>query len=402
MQLRAVALALLIVLAPRALDAAVEGSTRVTVFREQGQAGNNVDVVHPQGDVSADLGRTLAISAGYEIDMVSGATPSIYGASTGPDAISGATRFSDLRQAAHGAMAVNTPQVGVTVGYSYSWENDYRSHTISAQARGDFLERNFTFAVGYSRSFDSVCDQNNQGAQSLLDLQALSSSEDCFHPDATDVVTRSLAVHTFEPTLAWTATARLLLQLGGTAQINDGFQSSPYRRVALGNQGRAPQEHVPTLRQRYALFLRAHQAFPGVRAALQAMARAYRDTWDLRAASAELTGFKYLGPSIIVGLTGRYHRQSGASFYRTAQEYRTLGPAGSYWTGDRELAPLATMLGSVKLAYVRRRQQEVQALLEELEIGMKFETLFYDLSADAPNADRRNAFAAQLGLALRF
>ena len=47
---------------------------------------------------------------------------------------------------------------------------------------------------------------------------------------------------------------------------------------------------------------------------------------------------KYLGPSLIVGARGRYHKQGGVVFFRFPQEYRTFGPVGHYWTGDRELA----------------------------------------------------------------
>jgi hypothetical protein len=122
---------------------------------------------------------------------------------------------------------VNTALVGLAAGYSYGWEKDYRSHTLSASARGDFLERNFTLGLAYTRNFDSVCDQNNQNAQGPLDLLALASSENCFKVGVEDVVERKVATHTFEPSLVWTATPRLLLQGGGTLQVIDGFQSSP-------------------------------------------------------------------------------------------------------------------------------------------------------------------------------
>ena len=62
----------------------------------------------------------------------------------------------------------------------------------------------------------------------------------------------------------------LLLQLGGTLQILDGFQSNPYRAVSLGPEGREPQERLPQHRQRYALFVRAHQAIVPLRAAARA------------------------------------------------------------------------------------------------------------------------------------
>jgi hypothetical protein len=404
--IRRVAL-LLLALAPdaRPARADVEASTHLTVFREASNAGAPVQVIHPQTDVAADLGRWASVSAGYAVDVVSGATPIAYGSSSdavvGVDAVSGATRFSDLRQQAQGGLTVNTPLVGLSAGYSYGWEKDYRSHTLSGAARGDFLERNFTLALAYTRNFDQVCDQNNQDAQGPLDLLPLVSSENCFKIGAEDVVTRKVATHTFEPSLTWTATPRLLLQGGATLQVVEGFQASPYRKVFVGSQGRAPQEHLPTLRQRYAGFARARVAVPEVRAALAAMLRAYRDTWDVRAATAEGELVKYLGPQIIAGVHGRYHVQDGAIFFRRAVEYRTLGPVGQYWTGDRELAPLSTVLLGTKLTYLRRPEQ-TQTWFEELELSVKFDTLWYNVERGGPNADRRRAYVMQVGLALRF
>jgi hypothetical protein len=402
MQLRGLlVLAVLMAADPARADPRVEAASHLTLFREPSSSGATVQVVHPQTDVSAGLGEALTVNAGYEVDLVSGATPSVYG-SAQPDAVSGATKFSDERQQARGGVAIETPLIGLAAGYSYGWEHDYRSHTLSVSARGDFLERNFTLGLAYTRNFDSVCDQNNEAALSPLDRQPLTSAEHCFRSDQPDVVSHAVAVHTFEPSLVWIATPRLVLQGGGTVQVVDGFQSSPYRRVAVGSEGRTPQEHVPDLRQRFAAFARARLALPELRAAVSGMARLYRDTWDLRAATAELEVSKYLGPSLILGARGRYHRQSGAIFFRYASQYRTLGPVGQYWTGDRELAPLDTALGGLKLTYLRRPERERRGWLDELELNLRFDAMIYYPPAGAPNADRRGAFIIHYLLALRF
>ncbi len=386
--------------APAGARAHVEGASRVTLFSEPGKGGSGISVVHPQGDVSADLADTLSLNAGYEVDVVSGSTPRIFGPSSGPDAVSGATKFKDLRQAAHAGFGIQSSIIGVSAGYSYGWESDYKSHTGSVAAHGDFLDRNFTLSLAYTRNFDFVCDQNNDAAASPLELQALTSSQGCFTAEPS-LVTRRLDVHTFEPALTWTASPRLVLQTGATLQVADGFQASPYRRVLVGSQGHTPQEHVPGLRQRYAVFVRGNYALPFIKASLSMMGRAYRDTWDLRAATGEAALQKYLGPSIIVGLRGRYHQQGGAVFYRTATNYIVDGPAGQYWTGDRELSPMKTILAGVKLSYLRRAQQP-DAVLDELELGVKAEMLLYRIDPDAPNASRKSAFITQVALALRF
>lgn len=380
--------------------AGVEAASRITVFQEtsSGARDTSVTVLHPQTDVSANLGEALSISAGYQMDIVTGATPRIQGV----DAVSSATRFEDLRQTAGGGLGWNLGEVSLNAGYSHGWEKDYRSNTVQVGGRGDFLERNLTLGLNYTRNIDEVCDANNATAQGPLELRALAASDHCFQPGRADTVTRRVDIHTFEPTLAWTATPKLLVQVGGTLQVLDGFQSNPYRRVRVGQQGAAPQEHLPRHRQRYAAFSRAHFAIPSLRAALLLGVRGYRDTWDLWAASFDLGLRKYLADALILALDGRYHLQTGAIFYRSARDYVNKGPAGAYWTGDRELSPMGTVSGGLKLAYLKRRGQELDGFFDEVEFSIRFDGMFYQLEEGAPNFDRKLALIGALGAALRF
>ena len=391
------ALSVLAMFALRAY-ADVQAASRVTVFREPSADNAGVSVIHPQTDVSADLGGA-SLAAGYDLDIVSGASPRVFG---GVDAVTAATKFSDVRQTARATVGWNVSDVGLSAGYSYGWESDYLSHTMQVAARGDFLDKNFTLGLSYTRNFDSVCDANNKLAQDRLSRQALTSSKQCFNRGQTETMTRSVDINTFEPSLTWTATPLLLLQAGATLQVLDGFQSNPYRRVLVGSQGRTPQESVPETRQRYAVFARANYAIPGIRSALAVTARAYRDSWDVLAATGDAWFHSYITQGLLLGLHGRYHRQTGAVFYRSAPAYETRGPAGQYWTGDRELAPLGTVMGGLKLSYIRSRRQKPDAWLEELELSAKMEGMFYNLSQDAPNSDRNMALVGQLGASARF
>lgn len=376
----------------------VQGATRFTMFREPGSKNAGITVLHPQTDVSAELGGA-SLAAGYEVDMVSGATPRVFG---GVDAVTSATRFSDLRQSAKASAGWNLADVGLLAGYSYGWESDYISHTLQVGARGDFLEKNFTLGLSYTRNFDSVCDANNALAQGALDRKSLTSSDRCFQGGQTETVTRSVDIHTFEPVLSWTATPKLLLQFGATLQLLEGFQSNPYRRVLVGSQGRTPQEHVPDQRQRYAIFTRANYAVPVLRAAFALNGRLYRDSWDVLAATADAWFNTYLMDGLLFGVHGRYHKQTGAVFYRSAPNYEILGPAGAYWTGDRELSPLGTLTTGLKVTYLRTRRQKPDAWLDELEISMKFDAMFYNAEKFSPNVDRTMALIAQAGVMARF
>src|SRR5262245_3536311 len=219
-------LTLLRLLAPAAAWAEGDGQARMTLFKEASSRNDGITVLHPQADLSGDAGSSLHLSAGYSADIVSGATPAIFGPSKGPDAITSATKFTDTRHAAHAAFDYVSGTVGLSVGYDYATEHDYRSNAVSVGARGDLFDRNLSLGLNYTHNFDQVCDANNKDVMTPLERRPLSTSAHCFQSDQTDVVTQSLDIDSFEPTLTWTASPRLLVQAGGTIQLLDGFQSN--------------------------------------------------------------------------------------------------------------------------------------------------------------------------------
>ena len=168
-------------------------------------------------------------------------------------------------------------------------------------------------------------------------------------------------------------------------------------------QHRTPQEHEPQYRQRYAIYARAVYALPAVRGSMLFMGRYYQDSWALQAGTGEVVLNKYFGNELLLTLRGRFHRQTGASFYRTGREYLELGPGGRYWTGDRELSPMSNYLSGGKLAWIKKPGQERSSWFVEMEFSVKYEYLrYFPQSPDAPNADRTYAHIAQGSFALRF
>ena len=374
-----------------------EAAARVTMFDEPSDKNIGVRVIHPQADVSATVASTLAIAAGYSADVVSGATPATF------DVVSAATKFSDTRHLVHGSLGFERSDGGIAGAVAYGWESDYKSFVLSGNTHHDLYEHNFTLALAYSHNWDTVCDANNTAAAGQpLDLVPLTSSAGCF-TNMPSYTTRPLSIDTFEPSLAWTMTPRLVVQGGATIQILDGFQSNPYRKVGVGSQNRTPQEHLPEFRQRYALFARLSYAFPELRGSTSAMVRGYEDSWAVRAITADLVGTKYIGQSMLASIRAHYHLQGGASFYRNSDGYRILGPAGQYWTGDRELSPMGNYLLGGKLSFFRRPQQERASWFVEIELGGKYEILIYrPESIFAPNADRKFAHIIQGAATIRF
>jgi hypothetical protein len=392
---------------PARAEDPIEASARLTLFREPSTDNKGITVIHPQVDAASPLGGGLGIAAGWEADAVSGATPAVFGPHVGVDAITKATPFHDFRQQVHGGFTYNRPDAGIGASYAYGWENDYRSHSLSATARDDLYDHNFTLVLSYSHNWDSVCDNDNSAAVTPADLHPLTSSAQCFKPVQSGmtkpgVVTKPLAIDAVETSLSWSMTPRLVVQGGGTIQILDGFQSNPYRSVQVGPL-REPQENEPNYRQRYALFARAAYAFPQWRASGIGMVRLYEDSWAVQAVTGDLVVNKYLSSVMLLTLRGHYHLQSGASFYRNGEEYALLGPAGQYWTGDRELSPMSNYLVGGRMAFLRRPQQERSTWFAEMEADVKYELLVYHAeSVNAPNVDRPYAHILQGSFSVRF
>ena len=71
------ALAALLAAAPA--RATQDAEARVTLFREPSSQNEGIKVIHPQISAGTTLGPDFRFGVGYEVDIVSGATPAIFG-----------------------------------------------------------------------------------------------------------------------------------------------------------------------------------------------------------------------------------------------------------------------------------------------------------------------------------
>ena len=78
----------------------------------------------------------------------------------------------------------------------------------------------------------------------------------------------------------------------------------------------------------------------------------------------EVDGERYLLPGLRVQVRARYYTQTGALFY--SDDYTggepVDGPRGQYWTGDRELSPLNSVLLGGRFVYSKRATPEQRIL----------------------------------------
>ncbi len=398
--------------APSSARAEDRVDTTITWFSERrAQAAGStttLDVYHPQFDLGLDLGENFSLSAGYEADIVSGATESLYAASPlGVDAVSSATTFSDTRQVGKGGLAFQGRRSRLFAGYSYGFERDYRSHSVSVGAAIDLPGKNTTLALSYTHNFDQVCDLDN-GDATPLERRALTGANKCFDTaaDAT-TVSHDIAIDTTEASLTQNVSPTAVLQLGVHGQVLNGFQSNPYRRVRVF--GVDAQENSPLVRGRVALFVRANLAFPRAHGKLGMAVRGYADTWGVESVSAEMDYHQYLGTRVLFRLRTRVYQQSAAVFFEDAVDYENLGSIGAYHTGDRELSPLRSVLVGGKMSYIAAADESgsVWGLFDELDFHLRADGVWaQSLTETAPGGDVTgllpDMIVVSLGLLMRY
>lgn len=386
MQLKLTALAL--VLAAGTRTAVAEDRTEVStvLFAEKrdGDKGGLI-VIHPQASFGVDIGRFVTFDVAYAADAVSGATSTVYQV----DAVSTATKFSDLRNEGTIAIGFRGRRSRITFGTTVGIERDYVNRAFSGTASIDLPGRNTTIALAYSHSFDQVCNKNNAMA-TPLEARALVGGDPCNktglifgkNDPMGRTVWEDLGIDTAQVTLTQNLSPTLNMQLAGYGQVLDGFQSNPYRRVRIGPN--APQENIPDVRERWSVSARFNRYLPKLKSAVHFDARFYNDTWEVYAGNLELGYSQYVGKSLLLRFYSRIYQQTAAKFFKDAFYYQTRSTAGEYFTGDRELSPVRNVSVGTKLTLITiGNEKPVWGLFDKLQFNLRGDLMFIsNLAAD--------------------
>jgi hypothetical protein len=366
-----------------ALAQVLEFDARTTFFHEPAP-GSTMTVYTPSADLTAHPWDALAVSAGWEADIVTGASERIkagpHSRTAGPDIVSGAS-VRDVRHLFRGSFVINRDVTQLTAGGSTSNENDYKSRTLHASARTDLFQHNTQIELAYSHSWDTVCDVAHTANTDPTLRLPLDTSVGCFQPNAADRTEQPIRTDAFQLTFTQAWTPVLMTQLVFTGQLQSGFLSDPYRAVVLSPNGQFAQEHHPANRAREALAARAAYYLRSIKTAVRLGLRGYRDTWDIWSGTVELEGEKYFLPWLRLRATGRYYNQSGALFW--SDDYTggepTNGQRGQYWSGDRELSPFSSILAGARiLGSWSAGERRVAGIFQGLQAAAALDLIFYN------------------------
>ena len=216
-------------------------------------------------------------------------------------------------------------------GYRFSSENDYEAHGGMISGALDLADHNSTLELRLTAEGDRVGR----------------SGDELFSRPLTVLGGRFGYTQVIDP--------QMLVQLAYELGHAEGFQSSPYRFVGIGGDGRCggtamlcvPETH-PSVRTRHAFVVRARRAFDD-QLSLHLDYRFYVDDWGLYANTAALQLNWMHDEDGLFALRYRLHQQGAAAFYRSTYPE----PSGTlrFVTRDRELSPLWTH--RVALSYER-------------------------------------------------
>ena len=378
----------------------VDFGMRGTYFNESMPYGK-MTVFNPSSDLTVKPWDFLSFHGGWQADVVSGASIKTRNAQRGqnPDAISTAS-VKDLRQQVSGGFGVNRKFTSLEASYAYSWENDYRSHSFDVTAKAELLQRSMELSIAYARNWDSVCDVT-QADPDPTRHRSLDSHVGCF-TDNPNRTTHPIAIDALQGgwTQAWTPT--FATQATVSLQMMNGFLSNPYREVNIG-VNTPVQEFVPEVRVRWSAGLRANFWIKPLKTALRLATRFYRDTWDIRALTAEIELERYLFVDAFrLRARGRYYKQGHAAFY--SDDY-LIEPRGKYFTGDRELSDMQSILAGLRALYgPSAGQKKWLGFLEKVELSLGVDVAFFKYSDFTINGEplKKTAIIGSLGFTLVF
>lgn len=299
---------------------------------------DHVEVLSPMitGSVTSPT-QGWNVGGSYLVDVVSAASPDIVSEASPP--------FHEVRQAGTLTGGYKPDLYGFQASADISREPDYLSVGGGIALSADLNDKLITPRVEYDYSHDTI----GRGGTPFS----------VFH--------HTFQVNEIDAGVTFVVSARALLIVNGTLQLERGDQSKPYRyvpmfspeiapfiprgaSVALVNSVRLPMrilEQLPLSRDRYAVSGRFAYRFKT--STLRIEQRLYRDSWEQMATTTDFQYLLDIGTNLRIWPNVRFNAQNGANFYRLAYTVNVPTTVGApvavpaYRTTDRELSPLLTV-----------------------------------------------------------
>ncbi|WP_341886889.1 DUF3570 domain-containing protein [Variovorax sp. YR752] len=323
-----------------------------------------ISVNAPSFAIVAPLSSQWAVEGSLIAEHVSGATPRYYsdvsGATTSPG-------MEDRRTAGDVKLTRYFERASIGVGLAASKENDFRSNAVSLDGRISTDDRNTTLNLGLAHTRDRITSVNDD----LLDEDRKTTE---LMAGVTRVLTRSDIV-------------QLNLSYAG----GRGYYSDPYKLF----------DHRPDTRKQAAALLRWNHHFSGLGSTLRSGYRYYRDSFNIRAHTADLAWVQPITPIFSLTPSVRYYSQSAARFYYDPVSDVVLypGPVGTptYSSPDQRLSAFGAITVGLK-AELQLGRWATDLKVEQYEQRSSWRTG----GQGSPGIDPLHATMLQFGVSTNF
>jgi hypothetical protein len=301
--------------------------------------GGGVRATGPAVLVRKNIADKFSLSGKLYIDMVSNASI---------DVVTTASPYRETRTEFGLGLDHVAQGTLMHVGLTRSSEPDYRATTASLDVSQEVFGGMTTVSLGFGRGQDDVGKHGQSG----------------YFDHATHWQYRLGATQILSP--------RWLLSVNGEALADDGFLGSPYRVARVF--GAVVPERVPRTRSARAIKFRllGDVSEPGgLRSAVHADYRYYRDTWGIQAHTLEAGFSHYMLPGLLADTYVRLNRQGDALFYSDDASSETR-----YLTRNRQLSAFSSTSVGAKLS----RAVGGLPAGHELRLGAAYELVHFNYS----------------------
>lgn len=320
-----------------------------------------VKATSPSISVLAPIGTRWSLEASGVKDDVSGATPRYY------SDVTGASLMEDQRKAGDLKVTRHFDRAGVSLGVMHSTENDYKSTAYSLDTRFSTDSNNTTFNIGLGVARDKINPVNQ-----IVENETKNTNE------VIAGVTHAL-------------NANDLVQVNLSYSHGKGYYDDPYKL----------RDVRPDYRKQAAGLVRWNHHFSSAGSTLRSSYRYYRDSFGVRAHTAEMGLVQPLGDLFFMTPLIRYHDQSSARFYYDPVPDGSIYPGSlvplQYKSVDHRLAAFGAITLGLR-AELRLNTWTADISYEHYEQRGKWRVF----GTGSPGLDVFSADSLQVGLSKKF
>jgi hypothetical protein len=322
------------------------------------------------------LGKEWSVEGGLVVDSVSGATPRMHSSSS---VLTGASRMSDERKAGDVKVTRYFQRAAVSVGTSYSKEQDYKSKGLSVDGRFSSDDNNRTWSVGLGAA-DDVIDTTYSGG---------------------NVVNKPKRTLEFAAGVTQVLTTKDIVQVNLTHSRGRGYFTDPYKFY----------DKRPDSRQSTAALLRWNHYVEPFDASLRSSYRYYQDSFGVASHTLGAEWVQSAGKfTFTPGV--RYYAQRAANFYfdgvgDAAGNYDPTGSnaiarsyllGGRIFSADQRLSAFGAVTVSLKVDYALTDSTTVDFKIDRYKQKSKLRLG----GQGSPYIDAFNAQFVQVGVSTKF